>query len=258
MEQNWRELKVLVLVKTYPRPSQHHQEVVCTAGMTEEGKWIRLYPINYRYRPYTQWFRKYEWIKVVAVKHSNDPRPESYRPDPDKPIETVSHLPADRDWSARKKSVLANPPATMCGLQKSGPLSQSLAVVKPKIVHDLVIEKDSPSWEPKYQKLFEQLTLFGPGQKPLEKIPWKFKYRYRCEASNCRGHQQTILDWEIYQLFRKIRDKKGEEKALKDVRAKFLDEMCGPNRDTYFFVGNVYQKKAWIVVGVFWPPKNPE
>ncbi len=79
MEQNWRELKVLVLVKTYPRPSQHHQEVVCTAGMTEEGKWIRLYPINYRYRPYTQWFRKYEWIKVVAVKHSNDPRPESYR-----------------------------------------------------------------------------------------------------------------------------------------------------------------------------------
>ena len=102
MEQNWRELKVLVLVKTYPRPSQHHQEVVCTAGMKEEGKWIRLYPINYRYRPYTQWFRKYEWIKVVAVKHSNDPRPESYRPDPDKPIETVSHLPADRDRTKQR------------------------------------------------------------------------------------------------------------------------------------------------------------
>ena len=37
--------KVLITVTTYPLPSRSYDELVCTAGITEEGNWIRIYPV---------------------------------------------------------------------------------------------------------------------------------------------------------------------------------------------------------------------
>ena len=37
--------RVLVTVKAYPKPSGKYEELVCTAGFTESGKWIRIYPL---------------------------------------------------------------------------------------------------------------------------------------------------------------------------------------------------------------------
>lgn len=51
-------LKILITVKTYPIPSTKYDELVCTAGVTEEGEFIRLYPINFRDLPYDQQFKK--------------------------------------------------------------------------------------------------------------------------------------------------------------------------------------------------------
>lgn len=56
--------KVLVTVMTYPHPSESHQELVCTAGITEDSQWVRLYPIDYRYQPTQRQFRKYQWIEL--------------------------------------------------------------------------------------------------------------------------------------------------------------------------------------------------
>ena len=47
-----RRLKLLITVKTYPIPSKRYDELVCTAGVTETGDFIRLYPINFRELPY--------------------------------------------------------------------------------------------------------------------------------------------------------------------------------------------------------------
>ncbi len=51
MKPSFSKTKVLITVMTYPHPSESHQELVCTAGITESGEWVRLYPIDYRYRP---------------------------------------------------------------------------------------------------------------------------------------------------------------------------------------------------------------
>jgi len=41
--------RILITVKTYPTPSSMRQEeVVCTAGLSEDGKWIRIYPVPFR------------------------------------------------------------------------------------------------------------------------------------------------------------------------------------------------------------------
>lgn len=44
--------RVLVTVMTYPQPSLRYDEIVCTANVLEDGSLVRLYPIDYRYRPY--------------------------------------------------------------------------------------------------------------------------------------------------------------------------------------------------------------
>jgi len=52
-------MKVLITVKAYPAISKKYNETVCTAGITEEGKWIRIYPIPFRQLEYDNQFRKY-------------------------------------------------------------------------------------------------------------------------------------------------------------------------------------------------------
>jgi len=90
----------------------------------------------------------------------------------------------------------------------------------------------------------------------LEKIPYAFKYRYRCTEPDCPGHDQSILDWELMELYRKLRNRGLH---ISDIHAKiknkFLDELCAPDKDTHFFVGNHSQYPAdFMVLGVFWPP----
>ncbi len=69
MLQRTEMLKVLITVKTYPIPSMRYDELVCTAGVTETGDFVRLYPINFRDLPFSQQYKKYQWIKVMASKH---------------------------------------------------------------------------------------------------------------------------------------------------------------------------------------------
>ena len=72
--------RVLITVKTYPTLSTKYEELVCTAGFREDGSWIRLYPLQFRQRPYAQQYKKYQWIEIDLVKNEKDFRPESFRP----------------------------------------------------------------------------------------------------------------------------------------------------------------------------------
>lgn len=75
-----QKLKVLITVKTYPIPSAKYDELVCTAGVTESGDFVRLYPVNFRDLPFSQQYKKYQWIEVMAEKHrGRDVRKESFR-----------------------------------------------------------------------------------------------------------------------------------------------------------------------------------
>jgi hypothetical protein len=37
--------EILIIAKTYPRPSAQYDELVCTAGLRKNGTWIRIYPV---------------------------------------------------------------------------------------------------------------------------------------------------------------------------------------------------------------------
>lgn len=70
---------VLITVKAYPNASTKYRETVCVAGVSG-GKWVRLYPVQFRLLPGIKAFKKYEIVRVNVVKHDKDPRPETYRP----------------------------------------------------------------------------------------------------------------------------------------------------------------------------------
>lgn len=255
--------KVLITVKTYPHPDPNDLERVCTAGIAEDGEFVRLYPIPFRYLPIWQSYKKYQWIDLNVEKHSGaDRRKESYRPD----VGSIQLLgpplaTSKRGWSARKAVVLQHPVRTMeelDGLRESD--NTSLGIIRPKKIHDLIIVPDEPQWKPEWAADLAQMRLgFGPERMPLEKIPFKFKFKFTCDDSRCKGHTQSIGDWEVGALFLKQKRLLGsEQSAAESVRSKFLDEVCAPVREVHFFVGTVAQYGTWIVLGVFNPPRMEE
>ena len=251
--------KVLVTVLTYPHPSESYQELVCTAGITESLDWVRLYPINYRYLPNNQRFHKFQWIEVglkAASSKSNDDRKETRRPDLDSIKLLGETLSTAKNWRERRELIDRLPHYTVNQLKAlHGSDKTSLGVVRPKRVLDLEIKSTEAEWKPEWQALFKQLRLFGPQQKPLEKLPYSFKYVFECEDSS-KPHTATCTDWELGVLFLKQRDKLGSEKAAAEsVKDKFLGELCRADKDTRFFMGTLFPYNVWLVLGVFWPPK---
>ncbi|MEM8810361.1 MAG: hypothetical protein AAGF01_30470 [Cyanobacteria bacterium P01_G01_bin.38] len=250
--------KVLITVMTYPHPSRGYQELVCTAGITENYEWVRLYPVDYRYRPRNQQFRKYQWVEIDLLPHGagNDRRKESRKPNLDSLRVLGERLSTKNGWRERREIIDQMPTQTVKQLKELHDSElTSLGIVRPTRVLDLKIEPAKSEWKPEWQYLFDQLTLFGPVQKPLRKIPYKFSYMFECEDSH-RPHNAMIEDWELGMLWlNEVARLGNEEQAALSVRRKFFDEICSDKKDTLFFMGTVFPYNTWVVLGVFWPPK---
>jgi hypothetical protein len=75
-----RQVEVMVLVKATPQPSTKYGDTVCVAGaLLGQGpvRWIRLYPIPFRYLESAAKFRKYQTVTVELRPTPGDRRPES-------------------------------------------------------------------------------------------------------------------------------------------------------------------------------------
>jgi hypothetical protein len=137
----------------------------------------------------------------------------------------------------------------------------SLGLVRPAAVEDLIVaRRRDPNWTPAELELLRQSNLFGPSLTPLPKVPYYFRYSFRCHGPRCRGHRLMVDDWELGALYFRMLRAHGEESvAVQKVREKFLGELCGDMVDTCFFVGNTKEHESgWLVLGVFYPPKQSQ
>ena len=260
-----QKLKVLITVKTYPIPTSKYDELVCTAGVTETGDFIRLYPINFRDLPYSKQYRKYQWIEVMAKKHrGQDSRKESYRPDNDTLVILGEPIPTNRgDWSERAKYALVNKARSMEELyDRQAADKTSLGIFRPKKIHDLVVKPDDPQWKPRFLEELKQARLWDDRKvtkQPPRKVPFKFSYRFECDDERCNGkHKMMIEDWEVGALYwRRVDGGVSPDDAAEEVRKKFLDDLCGPDKDPHFYVGTILaHPKSWVIIGVFRPKKT--
>jgi len=248
-------LRVLIVAKTYPTPAKKGVEVSCTQAITEQGEWVRLFPVPFRLLEGRQRFRKYEWVEVDARKTDRDDRPESYRIDPDTIKVLSGPLPTSDGWKERKAVVYPLRSESMEILEEA--LSRScvsLGVVRPKVIDKLLIEETAPEWTSQQSAKLAQLSLFEEAPPTaLEKIPFDFKYVFTCADSRCTGHSMRILDWEAAQSYRSWKKKYGpgwEKKFREKYETWMMDK-----RDTHFFVGTHSRwRDRWMITGLFYPP----
>ena len=259
--------KVLITVKTYPTISKKYDELVCTAGFLEDGSWIRIYPVQFRKKAYSEQYSKYDWIEIDLVKNTRDFRPESFRPvSHDTPIIKTGHIKSDGDtWEARRRIVLKKVYHNFTKLieeAKDRDLCTSLAVFKPAKIFDFIYEEEKEKeWPADKLEMFKQLHLFEKDRdndfKVVKKLPYKFSYRFEGEEGKPR--KLMIEDWETGQLFWNMlkRNDGDEKKACEAVREKYFDDFA-KTKDLHFFLGTtqLHHYRApnpFVIIGTFHP-----
>ena len=258
-----KKTRLLVTVKTAPLLSTKYTETVCTAGLLRDGTWVRIYPIPYRLLDKAQRFKKYQWIELALEKDASDPRPESHKLAGK--IKLLSHLDTKDNWKERKKIVLKNVYTNLTKLINKAcdkSISTSLATFKPaRIIHFKVEKADSKQAFLERKKLLSESLDDKTATMLAQHIPYTFHYTFADETG--RRSCLQILDWEIYELCRKLMRQYGKRHAVleKHLRRKYFDEMVR-SRDVYFYLGTTKywhirrSRNPFMIVGVFYPPKG--
>lgn len=259
-------VRVLITVKTYPTLSSTYGELVCIAGIREDGKWVRIYPMPFRRLKEYYKFKKYSWIELPLEKNAKDPRPESFRPVDLTAIKTFGSMGTGDKWFERRKFIFKN---VKCydDIEEIISLAKidnklSLALFKPTKLIDFYWENDQRDWDRarfndvvanlKQGYLFKQ-EEFIEDFKIASKLPFKFKYKF--SDINGKVCNLSIIDWEVGALFWKYDD---EQKALEKVKEKYWDyftQKC----ELYFYLGTTKQYHSWsnnpfTIIGTFTPP----
>ena len=266
--------RVLITVKAYPLPSRSYDELVCTAGITEDGEWLRIYPVPFRFLDTSGKYKKYQWIELDLKKREQDFRPESYSPVDTslEDIEIVESLDTHNHWMERKVIVLEDGPKVYKSKKKliedsKDPDNISLATFKPTQFTNFYWEEDERDWTGNFQNNIQQKDLFdergGRGDKDIvKKLPYKFYYEFL--DGEGISSKLMIEDWEIGALYWKclIRADGNEKVALQKVREQYWDNFT-QNKDLYLFLGTTLQwhtrrsRNPFVIIGVFYPTIDP-
>ncbi len=255
----WETKKVLVTVKAYPERSSKYKESVCTAGITDEGEWIRLYPIPFELFRGPNKFSKYDWIEVQCKSVSGEKlsRKESYKIRLDS-IRVVDSSLNKRptNWTERNRIILPLVDKSIEELQNKYELDKtSLGFIRPKEIYDFYRIQDLNEEEKQIAK-YAQITLDGMIRTQLEKIPFVFKYKFNCNDNECKGHNILCEDWELLEAWRSWQNKyKTEELLWSKIYEKFHDYFINKT-NVHFYMGMHSLFPTWLIIGVYYPPKN--
>ena len=264
--------RVYITVKTYPTLSEKYDELVCTAGICEDGTWIRLYPLPFRKLDNDQKYRKWQWIEVDVERNISDFRPESYKVLNIDNIKIISNDSNKVNWDERKRiifnmeKVFTNK-TEIISLAKLYPPKRSLLTFKPAKITRFYTKTTEREWPKDKLELIKekakQLSLFQTQEELLEefKVVDKLPYEFRYVFTDDEGIESDLMieDWEAGALYLNcLKNANGDEsKALENVQKKYWDEFI--KKDIYFFLGTrlrdqIRSPNPFSIVGVFYPP----
>lgn len=258
--------KILIIVKTYPTRSKKYQELVCTAGLDNEGNWYRIYPIPTKTLKEYEGLKKYTWIEAEIDRDYKDPRKESYKINISS-VKLLNTISIQKDWQFRKdivfKAKIYNSLKEI--IEKSKKNKLSLCLFKPKNYLNVYFEtKKQANYSEKEKKEFinANLNLFEHNSCLVEfnampPLPYRIKLEF--EDNNDVISKMTILDWEINQLYWNLKNSKKSDKEIKQNIKDKLFWMI-QKRDLYLILGTMRQMHGWTnnpftIIGLFYPPK---
>lgn len=238
--------RILITVRTYPVFSQKHLETVCTGGINDAGEWRRLYPVPFRYLEPEKQYKTFD-VLDVEVQPGKDTRPESRVPVITS-LRVVSNI---SDWTHRRNWIEKTAFTSLEAMVVAG---KSLAPVRVREVLEFIAEPDTAEWTAAQSEKLRQGDLFIE-RKPLEKIPFYFRFRWIDGAG--KEYNSHVIAWEFGETWRKYRAK--YEKPIDVMRAKWMNDLCSSRRDLLFFMGNNNRfREQFYLCGIFGPPKQKE
>ena len=186
--------QILITVLTYPMPSAKYIKTICTGGITDHQEWRRLYPVPLRYLQGAQRYHTYDVIEVDLTK-GKDNRPETRTPN----VPTLKVVDKINGWDPRCQWVN---PTIFPSLEAMKAAGSTIGPVAVQEVVDLLAKESAHDWKPEQKEKLRQAQLFDE-QKPLEKIPWEFRFIWK--DSDGVEHNSLILEWEMCQTWRQYR-----------------------------------------------------
>ena len=243
--------KVYITVKTYPTLSEKYDELVCTAGVCEDGSWIRLYPLPFRKLDNDQKFKKWQWIEVDIERNTSDFRPESFKVLNTDNLTVIPGISEKVNWNERKRIIFKTEKAftnkaEIIRLTKTNPPSRTLLIFKPAQIIKFYAKPTEREWPQNKLDLIKekakQFSLFQTQEELLEefKVVDKLPYEFRYIFTDDEGVESDLMieDWEIGTLYLNcLKNANGDEEvAIEKVSQKYWDEFV-KKRDIHFFLG---------------------
>lgn len=246
------------MVKAFPQPSQKHEETVCCAGITEDGKeLLRLFPIRYRRLDKEEQFDRFDLVEMTITKAS-DPRPESYRVDED----SIHRLERGKQLADTAKVQLWTPfiaPSLKALMAENADNDRSLGIIKPDPDSLKFVIKEAAQSEQDDQAVadmvFEQASLLEDPLKPIKKPKYSFSYHYTCAG---HSHKHQIHDWEVQAAFNHYKRRyKTEDKALEMMQQEYGQNI--PKHNLHFIMGTMASHpRTFIVIGLLRSGLDPQ
>ncbi len=253
---NWEKKRITIVTKAYPEYSKRHGSVACTAGITEDGEWIRLYPIDMRHFIGDEKISKFDIIEVECAPHSDKlSRRESHkvRPDSIKIIDRSLTKPK-ADWKKRNAIVLPMRNDSIELLEQDFKNHKtSLGLIKPTQFLEFI--KTAPLQIHERESWSCTINLDGQMIPQVTEIQHIFKYRFKCQGCTDGEHIMQCEDWELFEAYRSWGNRYQNADILwTKLQERFFEWMI-KERDLHFIMGTHSQYPTWFIVGLYYPPK---
>jgi hypothetical protein len=272
--------RILMLVKTYPSPSEKYGEIVCTAGINIDTlEWRRVFPYPFRTVDEDVRFKKWDVIDMPLERTNKDKRPESRRLIDVNAIQKVNHIDVGDDFWTPRASYFKVGIATGVAEVLQQMLSEDREVWGPTIrivraipgTARLIGKPQSVIWDTEKQlnldrakENLEQDMFADPELikyfRTLERPPFSLRLEFQ-DLLN-QTYSLPLMDWEFPRLLLKeIQNKGSKEAALESVRYKVEEQIFALHREPYLILGSNnhrYKKRQIGIIGYFSPRKRSQ
>ncbi len=236
------------------------------AGVAEDGRLVRLFPVPFRLIEDPQKFRKWQWITARIRRAQDDQRPESYRISVDTIELQGDPLPTRDAWAARLQAIAGVEVFDDFDEMEAARQARgvSLVLLRPsRLLGVDITAVTRPDWTAdevaKLMQAQSQASLFDATEeqralKLLKKLPFDFHYRFECQSNGTtRSFRKKLADWEAGALYWNVCRKPDWQAAFK---YKFVTEFA--EKDMLFLMGTIHRfPNQWLIVSVLYPPKRP-
>lgn len=233
--------EAIIIVKAAPQLGGKHGETVCTAGITRDGQWVRLYPIAFRSLDEAQQFGRWDIVRYEWRRPKDDARIESRR---------VEHqtLAVTGSLHVGQRFGLIDP-MVKASLADERTAGRSFAFVRPSIRRFIVEKKPDAKYlkeEEGFKVFASQDNMFLKPLIPYKPCPLVFKYEYVISEGRRTG---TCQDWETEATYFHWLKQYGEEKAIALMKLRWGEEM--PGKGILFAMGtHSLHPNTWLINGI--------